>query len=191
MKPLLLTLTCLALAACVPPAGNDAQQRGTGADNAVEGANEAAAPAAEAEPAPQTAWRYAEKKDEMRGSTQRIAQVEATEPIRLPFPYGESAPVLNIRQDPKYGFDIFITANGQFLCRSWDDDTISVKFDGGAIRNWACADADGGSSDIVFIVRARPFLAELKKAKRMIVEAEMYEAGRVQMKFDVAGLDWK
>ena len=136
-------------------------------------------------------WTYSETKDEMRGSVARFARIAAKEAISLPFPYGESTPQLTLRRDPKYGFDIFISANGQFLCRSWDDDTISVKFDDGGIEEWACADAESGSSDIVFITGAEAFLAKLKRSKRIIVEADMYEAGRQQMSFDVADLKWE
>lgn len=146
---------------------------------------------AEAPPeAPQTGWSYSEKKDEMRGNTARFARLSARDQIHLDFPYGASTPELALRQDPKYGFDIYLSANGQFLCRSWDDDTISVKFDDGPIESWACADAESGSSDIIFITAAERFLAKLRKAKRVVIEADMYQAGRQQMSFDVAGLEW-
>lgn len=138
-----------------------------------------------------TGWVYDERKDEMRGETSKFARLDANSPINLNFPYGSSTPKLTIRQDAKYGFDIFITANGQFLCRSWDNDTLSVKFDDGPIREWSCAESDGGSSDIVFFNNERSLLSEIRKAKRFIVEANMYDAGRQQMTFDVAGLEWE
>lgn len=126
----------------------------------------------------------------MRGAMSKTATVAAVEPINLPWPYGESTPELNLRQDPKYGFDIFITANGQFLCRSYSNDTVSVKFDDGPITNWPCAGADGGSPEIVFINNDSGFLARLKKAQKVTIEAQMYQAGRQQMKFPVTGLKW-
>ena len=72
-----------------------------------------------------------------------------------------------------------------------NDDTLSIKFDDGPIREWSCAEADGGSSGIVFINNAGAFLAQLKKAKKVIIEAQMYEAGRQQMTFEVTGLKWE
>ncbi len=150
-------------------------------DNSLDSASDAISAAG---------WTYSEKEDEMRGSVSRFARLGASEPISLDFPYGESTPELVIRQDPKYGFDIYITANGQFLCRSYDNDTVSVKFDDGEIEQWACGDAESGSSDILFIINAESFLAKLRKAKRIIVEADMYQAGRQQMAFDVKSLKW-
>ena len=137
-----------------------------------------------------TAWAYSEETDKMRGAKNRLASVEATEPIRLDFPYGESSPKLNVRQDAKYGFDIFITANGQFLCRSYQNGTLSIKFDSGPVREWPCSEADGGSSEIVFFNSEQKMLSELKRAKTVIVEAPMYNAGRQQMTFNVKGLKW-
>jgi hypothetical protein len=199
-----LLIGSLALAGCEAPdsvnngaQGNDSSL--TAGNMTSTGEAPAAAVAAEAPPAatplsaPQdtSRWNYTERRDEMRNSSARLASISAEEPIRLAFPYGESTPELTIRQDPKYGFDIFVTANGQFLCRSYDDDVVSVKFDNGPIESWACANAESGSSDIVFISNARSFLAKLKKAKRVVIEADMYDAGRQQMAFAVAGLKWE
>ncbi|HEX6376993.1 MAG TPA: hypothetical protein VFZ91_14875 [Allosphingosinicella sp.] len=197
-RPLIL-LVGLAVAGCeAPPNRNsavpsaEAETTSADADNALSAADALAnnSPGTASAAISRTGWSYSEKKDEMRGNVARFARLSALEPISLDFPYGESTPELVIRQDPKYGFDIYITANGQFLCRSYDNDTISVKFDNGGIEQWACGDAEGGSSDIIFVVNAEGFLAKLRKAKRMIVEADMYQAGRQQMKFEVSGLKW-
>lgn len=80
-------------------------------------------------------------------------------------PHGESP--TELVRDPKYGFDIYITANGQFLCRSYHDDTASVKYE--PIKEGARGDAESGSSDIIFITRADAVWAKLKKAKKVIV----------------------
>lgn len=196
----LILLSVLAVASCdAPPTRNSALPSSevdaisADAENALNAADALLAdnsPALATDAFDQAGWSYSEKRDEMRGSVARFARLSALEPINLDFPYGESTPELVLRQDPKYGFDIYITANGQFLCRSYDDDTISVKFDDGGIEQWACGDAEGGSSDIIFVISAERFLAKLRKAKRLIVEADMYQAGRQQMKFEVAGLKW-
>lgn len=200
MRNPFILLVALSLVGCEAPSSrnsamgsSDVDAAEADAENALNAAdalladNSLHSPAEASDPA---GWTYSEKKDEMRGSVSRFARLSATRPISLGFPYGESTPELVIRQDPKYGFDIYITANGQFLCRSYDDDTVSVKFDAGEIEQWACGEAEGGSSDILFIINAESFLAKLRKADRIIVEADMYEAGRQQMPFDVKGLKW-
>lgn len=139
---------------------------------------------------PSSNWSYMEDKDEMREASVKRAVLVASKPISLAFPYGASTPELTVRSDPKFGSDVYISANAQFLCRSHDDDTISVKFDQGPIEEWACADADSGSRELIFVQRQQAFVERLKKAKQVIIEAEMYNAGRVQMNFNVAGLKW-
>ncbi|MEP9401514.1 hypothetical protein [Sphingomonas sp. VNH70] len=198
MRVLISVVAAATLSACVPPtAGNDAAADAASdnlemmADNleAVAAAMEADATAA-GRTGSASGWSYSEDVDKMRGGKNKVASVSATEPIHLPFPYGESTPTLNIRRDTKFGFDIYVSANGQFLCRSYDDDSIAVKFDDGPVRDWRCAEADGGSSDIVFVLQAQKFLSEIKKAREVTIEAPMYEAGRQQMTFKVAGLKW-
>jgi hypothetical protein len=198
MKNLACFVALAGVGACTPPPTSTNNQIEATVTNMEARADEyekaADATLAKLDPSPSPTssnWSYSEQKDEMRGAVTKTARVSATKPIHLDFPYGESTPELVIRQDPKFGFDIYVTANGQFLCRSYDDDVVSVKFDSGPITSWACAEADGGSSDIVFISNGRSFLAKLKKAKKVIIEADMYEAGRQQMTFDVGGLEWK
>lgn len=199
MRGSLMLFAALLVAGCEPPAANnsatlsaggetDLNLTGTDANTQTMLGNDVAAAAVDA--APPAGWTYSETKDEMRGSTGRFARLGARDPINLAFPYGQSTPELVLRRDPKYGFDVYLSANGQFLCRSYNNDTVSVKLDDGPIEEWACADAESGSSDIIFIVRAESFLAKLRKAKRLIIEADMYQAGRQQMTFDVAGLIW-
>lgn len=200
MQRLLCIAVVAALTACAPPdltndsavdAASDALEKE--ADNVLALANATLAEGdalATASGNAGSGWTYTESEDKMRGGVTKIARVNAMEPIRLSFPYGESTPTLNVRQDTKWGFDIFLTANGQFLCRTYNDDTISVKFDTGPIREWACADADGGSSDVLFVRESKRFLTEIKKAKEVTIEAPMYEAGRQQMTFRLAGLKW-
>lgn len=136
-------------------------------------------------------WSYQEKKDEMRGSTSKWASVEATAPIRLDFPYGESVPTLTVRYMKQHGTDVMLSINGQITCRSYNDDTVSVKFDDGPIKRWACLDSASGDSGTAFISPAKPFIAAIKKAKRVTIEAPVYQAGNVQMTFNVAGLKWE
>lgn len=138
----------------------------------------------------ETAWTYTETKDEMRGSISKVAHLSSTNTLQLSPPYGATNPVLTVRKDPKFGFNIFITSDGQPLCRSYNDDTLSVKFDNNAIREWSCSEAADGSPGIVFFDREQSFLAAIKKAKKMVVEVNYYDAGRQQITFPVAGLKW-
>ena len=135
-------------------------------------------------------WAYDETKDEMRGENSKQAVLSSTNTLSLAFPYGSTQPELHLRKDPKFGFDIYITSDGQPLCRSYNNDTLSVKFDAGPIREWSCAEAADGSSGVVFFNSKQRLLTAIKKSKEMIVEINYYHAGRQQIAFNTEGLKW-
>lgn len=137
-----------------------------------------------------TGWNCAVRKDEMRGSTSKTASISAMEELHLAPPYGDTTPELRIRSDPKFGFNILITSEGQPLCRSYSNETLSVKFDNGPVREWSCNGAADGSPGVVFFNREGSLLKAIKDAKRMTVEISYYDNGREQMTFPVAGLKW-
>jgi hypothetical protein len=136
-------------------------------------------------------WQYENKTDQMRGSTSKIASVDALQTLSLAFPYGDTIPTLNIRQDPKFGFDIYLTSKGQPLCRSYENETVSVKFDNGPVQEWRCNEAADGSAGVVFFQNARNLLGKIKSSEKMAVEVNYYDNGRQQFTFPVKGLDWK
>jgi hypothetical protein len=71
------------------------------------------------------------------------------------------------------------------------DCTIRVKFDDGEIQAFSAGSASDGSADIVFVSNTSRFLTSARGASRIVVEAELYQAGAHQMVFeDTAGLEW-
>lgn len=142
--------------------------------------------------APDSEWSYSTAKDEMRGSETRYAQVEAIDTIDLDFPYGEQRGLILIRQSPKFGFDLLVgVRSGQIMCNSFSNSYISVKFDDGPIRRYGCSESSDGSSSMIFVNDGRGFLANLKKSKKVMVEAEFFQNGLQQMTFNTANLKWE
>ncbi len=136
-------------------------------------------------------WSYREEKDEMRGSTSRWASVDATKDITLDFPYGSSRPSLTVRFMKQHGTDVMLSLNGQITCRSYNGDTVSVKFDDGSIKEWNCLSSADGDSSTAFISPAKPFIAALKNSKKVTIEAPIYQAGNEQITFHIEGLKWE
>ena len=50
--------------------------------------------------------------------------------------------------------------------------------------------ASDGSSNVVFIENASKFIGLLKTSKKIILEAEFFDAGNKQFDFNVEGLKW-
>lgn len=140
---------------------------------------------------PASEWSYSTEKDEMRGSESHFAQLDASNTIKLDFPYGEQRGRILVRQSAKFGFDILAgVPSGQIMCNSFSNSHINVKFDDGPIQRYGCTDASDGTSNMIFIEGAKGFLAKLKKSKKAVIEAEFYQNGMQQMTFNTENLKW-
>jgi hypothetical protein len=144
-----------------------------------------------AAPASPGSWQYRTTRDEMRNAEERIARVQSLNSLHFDFPYGDAFGQISIRQSPRFGFDIFLTIdNGQFVCHSFTGGRIAAKFDDEPILNYPCDSAADGSPTILFLGHERDFLSRLRRARRVVIEVDFYQAGRQQLRFDVAGLRW-
>ncbi|WP_174874199.1 hypothetical protein [Vogesella oryzae] len=154
------------------------------------------APVAEREPLPPVGtWSYDEKKDEMRGKSRYLATLYSQNEIQLAFPYnGGSSMRLTLRDDPEYGKDVMLVIDkGQLPCYAYDGCSFKVKFDDGPVQTVSAAGAENGSQDVLFVsgpAGRKRVMNGLRKAKRMVVEVQVYDAGRQQFVFEPAGLHW-
>ena len=139
---------------------------------------------------PSTKWTYRSDADEMRGSKTRYASVESDTYLTLGFPYDPGPATLTIRERSTDGLSIMLSIDGQFMCRSYDDDTVSVKFDDGPIETYGCSEPSSGTTGLLFIDGEQRFVKKLRSAKKVIIEAEVYQAGNKQIAFSPAGLKW-
>lgn len=156
---------------------------------AWEKSNSASAPI---DSKPASKWSYDSDIDQMRGATDLFARVSSNNTVNFGFPYNEANMSITLRKSAKYGNDIYVGIHdGQFTCSSFDGCSIKVKFDDGGIQTFSMSTAEGGTSDVIFVQNQARFLAALRKAKTVMIEASFYNQGAQQFSFDVAGLDWK
>jgi len=146
---------------------------------------------AETPAAPRSNWTYDEDRDEMRGTSTRFASVRSLNNVPVNWPYTAAPATLHVRHRSTDGLNIFITIDGQFTCRQYRDQTVAVKFDDGPIQQFRCGEADGGGSDMLFILAETRFLNAMKEAEKVTIELPVYEIGPTQMTFPVAGLEWE
>jgi hypothetical protein len=161
------------------------------AEDAAAAAQAAASAAAgHGQSAPTSEWRYDTQKDEMRGTTAYYASIDSENQVSVGAPYDDDVARLSVRKRPEDGLNIILRAPGQFLCHSYTEGYVSVKFDGGPIERYTCSEPSDSSSGQLFINSERKFLSKLKTAKRLVIEAEFFQAGRKQMVFNVASLEF-
>lgn len=142
---------------------------------------------------PGGAWSYRSKEDKVRGGTSYFATTTSTNSVDLDPPYeGGSTLEMMARKSPAYGSDLLlILSSGQLLCHAYDGCYATVRFDDAPAERFALNEPSDNSSDTVFVADAEGFIAKLKRAKHVVLEVEIYQAGRPQFEFDVEGLDWE
>jgi hypothetical protein len=162
------------------------------ASGSVVASTEATAKADEPPPEPVSKWTYSTNKDEMRGTTEHLAEIQSENTVDLQFPYGEVHGTVWIRRRPSDGLNIaFSVDKGQILCHNYSDSYVSIKFDDQPVQRFSCTGTSDGSSETAFIENAGRALSGLKKSKRTIIEAEFFQQGRKQFTFETAKLEWK
>ena len=139
--------------------------------------------------APTSSWTYNEDKDQMRGTTVKYAQVQSNEKFPNSIGVGdEQSTVLEVQKQAK-GYDVdIINPNLQFTCSTLVTRQLAVKFDDGPIEHYNCTGSVGDKFGLAFLTKGDGFVSKLRTAKRVMIEAEVFQRGNVQMSFNVAGL---
>ncbi len=136
-------------------------------------------------------WSYSASEDKMTGGTMYSAVVLSTNTVNFGFPYsGEQYGRLVLRTAQKNGKDVlFSIEKGQFLCRSYEDCQVNVRFDDGKPEIYAGVGPSDNSSDLVFIRNYEKFSSKLRKAKVVRISVNIYQQGAPVFEFDVSGFD--
>ncbi len=179
---MVLILLTVAFASCGGPAGTSSQTDSTAAKNsASNSANDGQ---------PKENWQYSQDSDKMTSKIKYFASADATEQLQLKAPYdgGVTATIL-VRNTTGANEVLLKISKGQFLA-SIDGENIQVRFDTAKAETYSSVGPSDYSSTILFISSSAKFIASLKKAKKLLIGAEMYDNGVQQMEFNVEGLKW-
>lgn len=136
-------------------------------------------------------WTYAERPDTMTGKPIKTASVSSVNQLAFEFPYsGAQRASLQLRVHPRFGRDAILSIQrGQFQCTA-DNCSILAKFDDGKPLKFSTNGPDDSSTDTLFIKPTDRFVAALKKAKNLTIEAQFYREGNRAIEFNVQALDW-
>jgi hypothetical protein len=136
-------------------------------------------------------WSYIQSADPMGDGTAYLASISSTNTVNFHSPYsGDQHARLSLRTHPRYGKDVvFRIEQGQFLCNSYEDCVVLVRFDEGKAAKFSAAGAEDNSTDTIFIRNYSQFVERLQKAKRIRISANIYQEGAPVFEFDVSGFD--
>lgn len=137
-------------------------------------------------------WEYSNNVDKVRGGTSYYAETTSTNSVSQDPPYDSDTRMrMTVRKAPAFGTDVIFTiTSGQLLCPSYEGCSGTASFDGGPAERISFNGPADNSSDTIFVEGAPSFIAKLKKAKKLVLEKTLYQAGSPQFEFNVAGLKW-
>lgn len=136
-------------------------------------------------------WNYSESEDKMTGEKRYFAECKSTNQINFEFPYdGGTTFTLTIRNMGKGNAVILSGDKCQFTSSYSGSETCRVKFDDADPVNYSYNMSADGSSDLIFFTYQDNFISKLKGAKKLMIEAPFYDAGKQIIEFDVEGLKW-
>jgi hypothetical protein len=147
-------------------------------------------------------WLVSYKNDEMRGTAQKFIQTDSDNAVDFDFPYDGGSKMTIVLRSKKQTLKegktadklplteaVILISKGQFSCNSYQGCSISAKFDDGKILKYSMTEAADGSADVIFVDNSASFIKNVKSHKKLIVEADFYQAGAKQFKFDLSGLE--
>lgn len=171
-----------------PKAGSQIDVSLANPSTALDATNETVSASAD-----RSRWTYSTDVDKVRAGTTYFASTTSVNSIEQNFPYDSATTMdLTIRKSPAHGTDVILTiSSGQMMCPSYQGCSGTVRFDEGPPQSIRFNGPADNSNDTVFVVGAKDFIAKLRKAKKVVIEKTLYEAGNPQFEFDVSGLKWE
>lgn len=139
----------------------------------------------------QESWNYSLDTDQMTSKLEYYASNTALNNLQFNFPYnqGETDEYLNIRERNGKTDAWLNVSQGQFNT-GVDGENVKIRFDNGAPQTFGCSESSDGDTKFLFFNSPGDLIAKIKKAKKIIIEAEFFEGGNQEMTFDVSGLEW-
>jgi len=137
----------------------------------------------------QAKWTYLNIEDPMSSREIRGATIRSENTVSLSFPYqGAQRANLVLREHPTAGRNVILTIErGQILCRANGRCHVSIRFDDRQAVNWPGSPPLSLASEEVFIANHDSFLRQVRNAKRILIQVELYQDGRQVFEFDVSG----
>lgn len=138
-------------------------------------------------------WEYDTQKDEMRWTENKAAQTVSTNKVNFSAPYegGSKMQIAVVyKWDEKKNYIIISVDRWQFDAAITWGKKISAKFDDWEIKDYEYATS--GTLEYIQLTEedGEKFFENLKKSKKVIVEAPFFSDGTKQFTFDIWGLNF-
>lgn len=136
-------------------------------------------------------WTYEDRKDEMTDKPWYTASITSENHVNFDFPYeGGSFLRMTIRK-MKGSYDVMLSiSKGQFS-GSYNSPSVAIRFDDAPAKRYGFDEPADNSSDLIFLHSASSIIKQLKKAKKVKIQAPFYQGGEPVFEFNTEGLVWE
>lgn len=137
-------------------------------------------------------WSYSDDIDPMTSGHTRVACVNSINKVTQAAPYEDTVAQLCIRRTRRSGLNVFVRlmADGQVLCDLGDGCSVPVRFEARPVRRWSAVGAADGTTNMIFLEREKTLVGEIKSARSITIEIELYQNGDQALIFPTYGLKW-
>lgn len=133
-------------------------------------------------------WIYEDLKDEMRNEMTETALLRSDTIHDLQFPYEGGSKLGIILYKRKDSRDAVISISKGVIMITYGNSKIHVKFDDGEVISYVVSSPKAGVHNAVVVYDQKDFLKRLRAAKKIIIEAPIYDKGDLQFTFTNPGL---
>jgi len=139
---------------------------------------------------PDSNWTYNEDINKMTDGKIYYADVTSSNELSLSAPYdGFNNAHIKIRKKDGENNVILSIDKGQFIT-SVEGTAIKVRFDKNKSETFDCSQSADYDPTILFVNSTSRFISKLKKSKKVIIEATLYQDGNQLIEFNVDGFKW-
>ena len=159
------------------------------ANDAIRAVREAESPGSITTSTSTPSWSISESHDRMTDRVQQEACLNSVDKVNLPDPYGARALQLCFwttgAAAPSHA-QLHIVGSGQYAA-CLEDCAIRLRLDGGKPQLWSAAEPSDSSTGVYILSRPGDLFRRVSSAKRVMLEASFFEAGRQAVEFHVPG----
>jgi len=137
-------------------------------------------------------WKYETLTDKMTDAQTRMAYLQSTNSLSLPPPYaGKNYGWIYVRQHPQHGQDVIVRVNkGQILCHI-PECQLLFRIDDGKATQITFLPSSSHESNVALARNAKALIAQLIKAKKVMIQVPMFQAGNQVLEFEAdKPLEW-
>jgi len=129
-------------------------------------------------------WRYQTDSDAMTSKKTTHAILESSNSLNLSSPYkGTNYGTITVRKHPRWGTNVmFSIGQGQLMCSSYDC-KIQARFDDQTPVIFTGTESEDRDSTVIFLQNSSKFIGLAKKAKRILIQASIYQNGAPVLEF--------